>query len=87
MGFRTGFSDYAFSLTLEQISAMSIAEAFALAGGVLVAFALLAAMAVLLSRWLSHSLDLVFEVLLLLALGGLLAWLYLRTGGIPGLGL
>lgn len=72
---------------LDQLSAMTVAEAFVFAGALLLGFILLASVAVLLSRWLSHSLDQVFEWLLLLALGGLLAWLYFQSGGIPGLGL
>lgn len=72
---------------LEQFSAMTVAEAFVVAGALLFGFILLAGVAVLISRWLSHSLDQVFEWLLLLALGGLMAWLYFHSGGIPGLGL
>lgn len=82
-----GFPESGFSLTLEQISAMGIAEAFVLAGGLVVMLVFLAALAMLIASWLSHSLDRVFEWLLLLGLGALLAWLVLRTGGIPGLGL
>lgn len=82
-----GLQDEGFTLSLEQLSALSIAEAFVLAGGLVVMLVILAALAMLISRWLSHSLDRVFEWLLLLAVGGLLVWLVMRTGGIPGLGL
>ncbi|MFP5382436.1 MAG: hypothetical protein ACLGHG_00045 [Gammaproteobacteria bacterium] len=82
-----GLQDEGFTLSLAQLSGLSIAEAFVLAGGLVVMLIILAALAMLVSRWLSHSLDRVFEWLLLLGLGALLAWLVLRTGGIPGLGL
>ena len=55
---------------------MTIAGMFLLALLVLVAIVLLAGLAGLLKRWLSHELDLIFEFLLLGALIAVLAWLY-----------
>lgn len=67
-----------FAAALGQASALSIAQAFMLAGVVLVGFLLLMALAVLTSRWVSHEIDNIFEWLLLLGLGGAMAWLLLR---------
>lgn len=67
-----------FTAALDQVSALSIAQAFMLAGVVLVGFLLLLALAMLASRWISHGIDSIFEWLLLLGLGGAIAWLLLR---------
>lgn len=71
-----------FSLTLEQISALGLVQAFMLAAGALLSFIILAALAALAGRWLAHSIDKVFEWLLLMALGAALAWLFLRGGSL-----
>lgn len=67
----------AFSLTLAQVSTMTIADAFVIAGVLLVVLILLAALATLANRWLSHSIDRLFEWLLLAALFAALLWLFL----------
>lgn len=68
-----------FSLNTEQLMTMSVVQAFMLAAGVLVAFILLGALAALAGRWITHSIDKIFEWLLLMALGAALA--YLMLGG------
>lgn len=55
---------------------MTVGGMFLLAMLVLVALVLLAGLAGLLKRWLSHELDLIFEFLLLAALVAVLAWMY-----------
>lgn len=66
----------AFDLTRSQVSALTLAEAFTLAAIVLVALIVLAAVAMLAGRWLRHSVDRVFGLLLFFALCGVIAWLY-----------
>lgn len=65
------------SLNVSQLGAMSIMQAFMLAVGVLVALILLGALAALAGKWVSRSMDQIFEWLLLLALGFALAYLVL----------
>lgn len=66
----------AFPLNMSQLAAMSVMQAFMLAVGILVSFILLGALAALAGRWISHSIDRIFEWLLLMALGAALAYLF-----------
>ena len=68
-----------FSLNTEQLMTMSVLQAFVLAAGILVALILLGGLATLAGRWVSHSVDRIFEWLLLLTLGAAIA--YLMLGG------
>lgn len=56
---------------------IGVGQAFVLAAVVLVALVLLASLATVVSRWLSHSVDRIFELLLLMAIGAALLWVYM----------